>query len=96
MAASLAANDASPLLFRAEEIAPEIRDRLVEQARRHGKAVLVRPVFDTIKRVEDGIVAETIDRDKLRWPVAWACRPELAAAGDPPPAEWFRGAAVVW
>ncbi|HLQ31306.1 MAG TPA: 2-C-methyl-D-erythritol 4-phosphate cytidylyltransferase [Chloroflexota bacterium] len=60
-----------------------------------GKAVLVTPVFDTIKRVEDGLVQETIDRDRLRWPVAWACIPSLKPPTDPPPAQWFEGAVEV-
>jgi hypothetical protein len=93
MAASLAAR--RPLLYRAEQLTPDVRRRLVEQASRCGKAVVVGAVFDTIKRVEDGVVRETIDRDKLRWPVAWACKPGLEPPSDPPPAEWFSGAAVI-
>ncbi|HEU0167808.1 MAG TPA: hypothetical protein VFS62_08530 [Chloroflexota bacterium] len=61
----------------------------------HGKVVIVEPVYDTIKLVEDGLVKDTLDRDKLRWPVAWGCRPELRPASDPPDATWFDGAFVL-
>jgi len=56
---------------------------------------VVGPVFDTIKRVEDGVVVETVDRDQLRQPLAWACTPQNSPDADPPTAEWFVGAAVV-
>jgi hypothetical protein len=55
----------------------------------------VQPVFDTIKRVQDGVVQDTIDREKLRWPLAWAARSGYEPLTDPPLAEWFVGAAVV-
>ena len=61
----------------------------------HGKAVVAGPVFDTIKLVDEGAVRETIDREKLRWPVAWGSREELKPPADPPPAEWFVDAVVV-
>jgi 2-C-methyl-D-erythritol 4-phosphate cytidylyltransferase len=57
--------------------------------------VVVGPVFDTIKRVQDGLVLDTIDREQLRWPLAWACTPQHEPQADPPAAEWFEGAAVV-
>jgi len=68
---------------------------LLVEAQRHGKAVLVAAVYDTIKLVEDGLVQATLDRELLRWPVAWACLPELKPTTEPPPAEWFEGAFVV-
>ncbi|HLG72791.1 MAG TPA: 2-C-methyl-D-erythritol 4-phosphate cytidylyltransferase [Chloroflexota bacterium] len=75
--------------------AGEHEHALISAAETYGKAVLAGPVFDTIKRVENGLVVETIDRDKLRWPLAWAYTPENVPASDPPPAEWFVGAAVL-
>ena len=72
-----------------------LRARLRAAALAHGKAVAVGPVFDTIKRAQDGIVLETIDRDTLRWPLAWACTAEHEPGSDPPPAGWFVGAAAV-
>ena len=76
-------------------MAAATRKKLLSAAKKRGKAVLVEPVFDTIKLVEGGEVRETLDRDELRWPVAWVCRPEMAPASDPPAAQWFEGAAVV-
>jgi hypothetical protein len=76
-------------------VAPELRARLLAEAERHGKAVLVEPVFDTIKLVEGDLVQATLDRDQLRWPVAWACLPELTPPSAEPPAEWFEGAFVL-
>ena len=61
----------------------------------HGKSVLVEPVFDTIKLVDDGWVKATLDRDQLRWPLAWACRRDLRPEGVSPPPEWFEGAFVL-
>ena len=71
------------------------RERLIAAARVGGKAVVVEPAFDTIKRVRDGIVRESIDRRDVRWPLAWACLPEHQPQSDPPPAEWFLDALVV-
>jgi hypothetical protein len=71
------------------------RQALISAAEQHGKAVLVGPVFDTIKRVEAGLVAETIDRDKLRWPQAWAYTPDNTPSTNPPEAAWFVDAWVV-
>jgi hypothetical protein len=45
--------------------------------------------------VEAGTVQETVDRDKLRWPLAWACAPGQEPDTDPPAAGWFVGAEVV-
>ena len=70
-------------------------DALISAAERHGKAVLVGPVYDTIKRVQDGLVVETVDRAVLRWPLAWAYTASNQPATDPPEAEWFVGAAVI-
>ncbi|HVA24676.1 MAG TPA: hypothetical protein VMW62_09800 [Chloroflexota bacterium] len=61
----------------------------------HGKAVVVGPVFDTIKRAQAGVVQETIDRERLRWPLAWACTTKHEPLTDPPSAEWFQGAFAV-
>lgn len=72
-----------------------MRERLKAAALIHGKAVVVGPVSDTIKRVENGIVQDTIDREKLRWPLAWASAPGHEPDTDPPPADWFTGATVV-
>ncbi len=82
-------------VFCAEGVPEPAQDRLRQAALRAGKAVLVKPVFDTIKVVEQGLVIETLDREQLRWPVAWAYRPELAPQADPPTADWFVGAEMV-
>ncbi len=74
---------------------PELRTRLEAAAAKHCKAVAVAPVFDTIKRVRDGVVQATVQRDNLRWPIAWAYSPGFEPRGDPPPAAWFESAAVV-
>ena len=84
-----------PLVYRAEQVSDSLREQLMKAAVEHGKAVVVGPVFDTIKRVEDGLVVETLDRERLRWPLAWACVPEHRPESDPPAAPWFEGAAVV-
>jgi 2-C-methyl-D-erythritol 4-phosphate cytidylyltransferase/2-C-methyl-D-erythritol 2,4-cyclodiphosphate synthase len=39
--------------------------RVIQGARAHGAAIPITPVVDTIKRVRDGRVGETIDRDSL-------------------------------
>jgi hypothetical protein len=83
------------LVYRAEPLTSAVRSRLGHAALQHGKAVVLAPVYDTIKRVEGGCAAETLDRDALRQPVAWACTPENEPPSDPPPAEWFVGAAAI-
>lgn len=40
--------------------------RTIEAAREHGAAVLVAPVTDTIKRAQNNVVVETLDRTNLR------------------------------
>lgn len=72
-----------------------LKARLLAEAVQHGKAVLIEPVYDTIKLVTDGVVQETLNRDELRWPVGWASVPEHQPPTDPPPADWFVGAHVV-
>lgn len=48
-------------------VTPQLIDRVVEAARRHGAAIPVLPVSDTIKRIgPDGAVVETLDRQELR------------------------------
>ena len=78
-----------------DSLAPALRERLAAAALEYGKAVVVDPVFDTIKLVEDGWVKATLDRDQLRWPIAWACRSELRPASEHPEVSWFEGAFVL-
>ncbi|MPZ98784.1 MAG: 2-C-methyl-D-erythritol 4-phosphate cytidylyltransferase [Dehalococcoidia bacterium] len=47
-------------------VSRELAKLVLAAARKHGAAVPVVPVHDTIKRVEDGRVVETIDRAPLR------------------------------
>ncbi|MHB8621223.1 MAG: 2-C-methyl-D-erythritol 2,4-cyclodiphosphate synthase [Chloroflexota bacterium] len=82
-------------LFHADAVTEARAEALRCSAVVVGKAVLVKPVVDTLKLVRDGLVEETLDRERLRWPVAWACRRGLEPATDPPAAEWFVGAAVL-
>jgi 2-C-methyl-D-erythritol 4-phosphate cytidylyltransferase len=43
--------------------------RCVQQALEHGNVVVaVRPVTDTVKRLEDGLVGDTVDREELLAP----------------------------
>ncbi len=46
-------------------VAPNDIDRVVEVALRHRAAILSAPVTETIKRVADGRIVETIDRSTL-------------------------------
>ncbi len=46
-------------------VLPEDIDACIEAAVEHGGAILAAPVIDTIKRVEHGRIAETIDRSML-------------------------------
>jgi 2-C-methyl-D-erythritol 4-phosphate cytidylyltransferase/2-C-methyl-D-erythritol 2,4-cyclodiphosphate synthase len=45
---------------------PELVDRLLAALEGHDGAIPVLPVTDTVKRVREGIVAETLDRGELR------------------------------
>ena len=83
------------LAYHIDSVTAELSDELRRQGRLYGKSVVCGAVFDTIKAVSAGVVAETLNRDELRWPLAWACRPELAPETDPPSATWFVGAAVL-
>ena len=47
-------------------VTPEEIDEVVVAARKFGGAILTAPVPDTIKRVEEGRIVETIPRDELR------------------------------
>jgi 2-C-methyl-D-erythritol 4-phosphate cytidylyltransferase len=44
----------------------ELWDRLVKGASVHGSAIPVLPVVDTLKRVADDVIIETIDRSTIR------------------------------
>jgi 2-C-methyl-D-erythritol 4-phosphate cytidylyltransferase len=46
-------------------VEPALIDAVAAAAREHGAALPVAPVVDTLKRVKDGRVAGTIDRDEL-------------------------------
>jgi 2-C-methyl-D-erythritol 4-phosphate cytidylyltransferase len=46
-------------------VTPEEIDEVVVAARKFGGAILTAPVPDTIKRVEEGRIVETIPRDEL-------------------------------
>jgi 2-C-methyl-D-erythritol 4-phosphate cytidylyltransferase/2-C-methyl-D-erythritol 2,4-cyclodiphosphate synthase len=45
---------------------PELVDRLLAALGEHDGAIPALPVTDTVKRVRDGVVAETLDRGELR------------------------------
>ena len=47
-------------------VTPEEIDHVVAAARENGAAVLTAPVADTIKRVQDGRIIETVSRAELR------------------------------
>ena len=47
-------------------VTPEEIDQVVVAARQSGAAVLTAPVADTIKRVQDGRIIETVSRAELR------------------------------
>lgn len=80
---------------RVNELPARTRKRLQSAALEHGKAVVLGPVFDTIKRVQNALVTDTLDRDQLRQPLAWAWTPENDPVSDPPPSDWFIGAAAL-
>lgn len=58
-------------------IQPAQIDACVAAAREHGGAILAAPVTDTVKRVVDGGIAETIDRSTL-----WAAQTPQAFRTD--------------
>jgi 2-C-methyl-D-erythritol 4-phosphate cytidylyltransferase/2-C-methyl-D-erythritol 2,4-cyclodiphosphate synthase len=82
-------------------VSPGLVERVALAARRHGAAIPVVPVAETLKRVEDGLVTETLDRT----PLATAQTPQgirrdvLAAAWEarPPgsPETWTDEAALL-
>jgi 2-C-methyl-D-erythritol 4-phosphate cytidylyltransferase len=45
---------------------PELVDRLLAALEGHDGAIPALPVTDTVKRVREGVVAETLDRGELR------------------------------
>ena len=53
-------HDAARPLILSEQI-----EQCIQAAREHGGAILAAPLTDTVKRVQDGIIAETIDRSTL-------------------------------
>ncbi len=68
VAAGLAEADAEVVLVHDGArplVTPELADRVAASAREHGAAVPVQPVAETLKRVRDGRVAETVDRAGL-------------------------------
>lgn len=46
-------------------VSAEVIDAVVSAAREHGAAVPVVPLVDTIKRVREGVLGETVDRSQL-------------------------------
>src|SRR4029450_2891176 len=44
---------------------PELFDRCVQAAAERGAAIAAAPVADTLKRVADGVIRETVDRTAL-------------------------------
>lgn len=40
-------------------------DQVIRAAARHGAAILALPIRDTVKRVENGVVVETLPRDQI-------------------------------
>jgi 2-C-methyl-D-erythritol 4-phosphate cytidylyltransferase/2-C-methyl-D-erythritol 2,4-cyclodiphosphate synthase len=46
-------------------VSQELIDRVLAAARKHGAAVPGLPVIDTIKRVQDGVIVETLRRPEL-------------------------------
>jgi len=46
-------------------VKPEVISAVIEAAARHGAAIAAAPVKDTIKRVENGLIAATLPRDAL-------------------------------
>lgn len=46
-------------------VRPAAVSRVIGAARRHGAAILARPVAETVKRVREGVAVETLDRAEL-------------------------------
>ncbi len=46
-------------------VSPALIEAVIAAARRHGAATAGVPCVDTVKRVEDGMVVETLPRDRL-------------------------------
>ena len=82
-------------------VTPGLVEAVAASADRHGAAIPVVPVVETVKRVHDGLVAETVDRTTL----AVAQTPQgirrdvfrtaLARAADEPATEWTDEAALL-
>lgn len=70
-------------------VTPAQIDACIDAAAEYGAAILAAPVTDTVKRVTDGVIAETIDRSTL-WSAQtpqvfradWMCRMAALAASD--------------
>jgi 2-C-methyl-D-erythritol 4-phosphate cytidylyltransferase len=56
-------------------VTPDEIDQVVAAARQDGAAVLTAPVADTIKRVQDGQIVETVSRAELRRALTPQCFP---------------------
>jgi 2-C-methyl-D-erythritol 4-phosphate cytidylyltransferase len=65
----LALDDDVDLVVIHDGVRPLVRisiiDAVVETARRHGAAISAIPVRDTLKRVQDGVIQSTLDRDRI-------------------------------
>jgi 2-C-methyl-D-erythritol 4-phosphate cytidylyltransferase len=46
-------------------VTPTVIDRCADAAREHGAAIVATPVTDTLKRVSQGMIAETVPRESL-------------------------------
>jgi 2-C-methyl-D-erythritol 4-phosphate cytidylyltransferase len=56
---------------------PAMFDAVLDAAERHGAAIVATPIVDTLKRVADGMVVETVPRDGL-----WAAQtPQAFSVG---------------
>jgi 2-C-methyl-D-erythritol 4-phosphate cytidylyltransferase len=82
-------------------VSPALIEAVIDAARRHGAATAAIPCVDTVKRVRDGMVVETLPRDTLvavQTPQAFAAdllrrahavRPEQDASDDCLLVEWL-------
>jgi 2-C-methyl-D-erythritol 4-phosphate cytidylyltransferase len=82
-------------------VSPRLIEAVIAAARLHGAATAGVPCVDTVKRVEDGMVVETLPRDSLiavQTPQAFALpllrrahtlRPEVDASDDCLLVEWL-------